>query len=84
MYNQALARQGHEGSSTCLGSECFRPTFLVLTVLSGAAVAASVLLWHRNRHLYARVIQHTRAEKKRRGVQVFPVQDICEEDQRTC
>lgn len=57
-------------AGTCRGSDCFRWTFLLLTTLSFLALGVAVMLWRRTQHLYAKVIEHTRTERQRRGLAV--------------
>jgi hypothetical protein len=47
----ALAKHGTLGN-TCVGQDCFRPTFLILAVLGGVATAAALLLCQREQGLY--------------------------------
>ncbi|KAL4421540.1 hypothetical protein ABPG75_010831 [Micractinium tetrahymenae] len=52
-YRRALERHGG-GGHTCVGQDCFRPTFLVLSALGLAAVACGAVLHRRQRGLYRR------------------------------
>ena len=44
--------------------------FLINGGLAVVAVVTSVLLWHRTRGLYGKVIEVTKAERAKRGLQV--------------
>lgn len=46
LYSLALSKQGSEGG-TCLGPDCFRPTFLVLAGLGLGATVCSTVLYRR-------------------------------------
>ena len=60
---------------TCKGTDCFQVVFLINAGLAVVAVVTSVLLWHRTRGLYHKVIEVTKAERAKRGLQVRrPVQ----------
>ena len=63
-------RQTGQAGTACHGTICFRDVFLINAGLAAAALCTSVLLWRRTRHLYARVISVTKAERARRGLQV--------------
>ena len=55
---------------TCKGTDCFQVVFLINAGLAVVAVVTSVLLWHRTRGLYHKVIEVTKAERAKRGLQV--------------
>ncbi len=68
-YRRAIERHGGSGH-TCLGRDCFQPTFLVLSLLGLASAACGVALYRRQRGLYrrehrqvARFDQETRAAR---------------------
>eukprot|EP00884_Botryococcus_braunii_P011942 jgi/Botrbrau1/20749/Bobra.0058s0077.1 len=67
LYEQRGRAHG-DPAGTCRGRDCFRWTFIVVTGLSGVAAAVSLLLWRRTQHLYAKVVEHTRLERQRRGL----------------
>ena len=64
------ARQRHGDHVTCKGTDCFQVVFLINAGLAVVAVVTSVLLWHRTRGLYHKVIEVTKAERAKRGLQV--------------
>ena len=64
------ARERHGDQSTCKGTDCFQLVFLINGGLAVVAVVTSVLLWHRTRGLYGKVIEVTKAERAKRGLQV--------------
>ena len=53
-YQRALARHGAP-SQTCLGQDCFAPTFMTLAVLGAGATAAAAALYLRTAAAYAQV-----------------------------
>ncbi|CAL5227480.1 g10457 [Coccomyxa viridis] len=63
------ARQRHGDHTTCKGTDCFQLVFLINGGLAIVAVVTSVLLWHRTRGLYGKVIEVTKAERAKRGLQ---------------
>ncbi|CAK0754435.1 hypothetical protein CVIRNUC_002297 [Coccomyxa viridis] len=63
------ARQRHGDHVTCKGTDCFQVVFLINAGLAVVAVVTSVLLWHRTRGLYHKVIEVTKAERAKRGLQ---------------
>ena len=67
LYARALARHGG-GGGACRGPDCFRATFLLLAGLAAAALVIAVVLWHRTRPLYAKVIAWTKTERGKRGL----------------
>ena len=69
LYDKAATR--HPGPrGLCIGTDCFRPTFLIIAGFAAVALVLSVLLHQRTRPLYVRVIEDTLAESKRRGLEV--------------
>lgn len=64
-----MERHGEEGT-TCHGDDCFQLVFIINAGLALAATLTSALLWQRTKHLYARVIEWTKAERAKRGLQV--------------
>ena len=64
------ARQRHGDHVTCKGIDCFQVVFLINAGMAVVAVVTSVLLWHRTRGLYHKVIEVTKAERAKRGLQV--------------
>ena len=64
------ARQRHGDRVTCKGTDCFQVVFLINAGLAVIAVVTSVLLWQRTRGLYHKVIEVTKAERAKRGLQV--------------
>lgn len=60
----------HEEGTTCHGDDCFQTVFLINAGLSLGAVVTSTLLWRRTKHIYAKVIEVTKAERAKRGLQV--------------
>ncbi|KAK9831891.1 hypothetical protein WJX81_006335 [Elliptochloris bilobata] len=66
LYARALARHG--GGTACRGPDCFRTTFLILAGLAAAALGVAVVLWHRTRPLYVKVIAWTKTERSKRGL----------------
>ena len=64
------ARQRHGDHTTCKGTDCFQLVFLINGGLAVVAVVTSILLWHRTRGLYGKVIEVTKAERAKRGLQV--------------
>jgi len=65
------ARQRHGDHKQCMGTDCFQVVFLINGGLAVVAVVTSVLLWHRTRGLYGKVIEITKAERAKRGLQVW-------------
>ena len=63
-----MRRNGQTGS-TCHGQNCFQLVFLINAGLAAAALCSALALWRRTRHLYAKVIAVTKAERARRGLQ---------------
>lgn len=51
----------------CKGPACFRLAFLVIAGFALLALILSVVLHRRTKHLYHRVVEDTKAERKRRG-----------------
>jgi hypothetical protein len=56
----------------CKGPACFRLAFLVIAGFALLALILSVVLHRRTKHLYHRVVEDTKAERKRRGREVRP------------
>ena len=52
----------------CRGPDCFRDTFLILAALAAAALGLALVLWHRTRPLYVKVIAWTKTERSKRGL----------------
>ena len=77
LYTRALARHG--GGRACRGADCFRDTFLILAALAAAALATAVVLWHRTRPLYVKVIAWTKTERSKRGLKArrFVIRGFC-------
>ncbi len=69
LYAQAMERH-HETGTTCHGSDCFQTVFLINAVLALGSVVTSTLLWRRTKHIYAKVIEVTKAERAKRGLRV--------------
>ena len=68
LYEAAMKKNGQK--NTCRGSNCFQAVFLINAGLATVAVVTSVLLWRRTKHLYVRIIELTKTERKKRGLQV--------------
>jgi hypothetical protein len=64
-----MRRHGEEGTS-CHGNDCFQTVFIINGALALLATVTSLLLWQRTKHLYAKVIEWTKAERAKRGLQV--------------
>eukprot|EP00887_Chlorella_sp_A99_P007685 scaffold20.g7685.t1 len=54
IYQRALARHGAKGT-TCLGADCFGPTYMILAALGCASTLAAAELHRRTRTLYTEV-----------------------------
>ncbi|KAK9818432.1 hypothetical protein WJX72_012528 [[Myrmecia] bisecta] len=68
MYDRALERHPSP-TGTCIGTDCFRTTFLIVAGLSGLAMLLSLLLWSRTRNVYKTIIEAQNEERKHRGIQ---------------
>lgn len=53
-------RHGGEGN-TCIGQDCFQPTFITLAVLGLVATAAAAALYRRERQVYAAEYEEVQA-----------------------
>lgn len=56
----------------CRGADCFRDTFLILATLAAVALGMALVLWHRTRPLYVKVIAWTKTERSKRGLKARP------------